>query len=96
MPPLRVGKARDSLRFEYRSRDFSPPHTHAPSACANCYTDLLRFLPINGQLRVAMGSLLLRQVGSNDGRCAPQEMQDRHLPIARNADQDAATGLGEA
>jgi hypothetical protein len=48
MPPLRVGKARDSLRFEYRLRDFSPPHTHAPSACANCHTDLLRFLPIDG------------------------------------------------
>jgi hypothetical protein len=48
MPPLRVGKARDSLGFEYRLRDFSPPHTHAPSACANCHADLLRFLPVDG------------------------------------------------
>jgi hypothetical protein len=48
MPPLRVGKARDSLRFEYRLREFSQPHTHAPSACADCHTNLLRFLPIDG------------------------------------------------
>jgi hypothetical protein len=72
MPPLRVGKARDSLRFEYRLRDFSPPHTHAPSACANCGADLLRFLPIKWS-----------SFGSLPGEFAPASGRKQRLDAVR-------------
>jgi len=66
MPPLRVGKARDRLRFEYRSCGcLSRTLTrlrHAPIATpTSCASS-----PTMAQLRVTLRSLLLRQVGSND------------------------------
>jgi hypothetical protein len=67
MPPLRVGKARDSLRFEYRLRDFlSTAHSRAFGMRQLPYRPGA-LSPRRWQLRiVALESLLLRQEGSND------------------------------